>query len=174
MKNIPLTWGALGAAILIVLNLLWLLVWGIPDSDDFAMGEVIGYATIVIALVPVFFGIRRVRDRVFGGVIPFWKACLAGLGIIVWPGVAFALYNLLYVYVIDPDFSEKYMAYALESARSRMNAAEFEQYAATMEAQSALYADPFFQSLVMFLTVFLVGLVVVIISALVLRRRSAS
>lgn len=118
----------------------------------------------------VFFGIKRYRDDVGGGALSFWKGVGVGLAITVVPSVAFALYNLLYVKLIDPGFSEKYMQYTLDSARADMSAEEFETYAAQLESQSAMLTDPLIQTVLMFLTVFLIGVVVAIISSLILRR----
>ena len=59
-----LYYGGIGAAIMIGVNLLVLLVTGIPDAEDFAMGEIVGYTTIVAALaIPIYLGVREYRDK---------------------------------------------------------------------------------------------------------------
>ena len=170
MKHVLVRYGLISALILIGINVATLIIFGIPGPDDYAVGEVIGYATIIVALVPVFFGVRYYRDRVAGGTISFWKGISVGLAIATIPSLAFAIYNLIYVEVIDPEFGDKYMQYSLDTARAQMSPAEFESYAAQLESQSALFNDPLVQTVVMFLTVFLIGAVVSIISAIALRR----
>ncbi len=170
MKNVLIRYGLISALILIGINVIFLLALGIPGPEDYKLGEIIGYSAIFVALVPVFFGIKHYRDEINGGVLSFWKGIGVGLAIAMVPSAAFAIYNLLYVKVIDPEFSEKYMQYTLDSARADMSAAEFESYAAQLETQSAMLTDPLVQTVVMFLTVFLIGVVVAIASAIILRR----
>lgn len=170
MKHVLIRYGLISALILIGINAATLVLFGIPGPDDYAFGEVVGYATIIVALVPVFFGVKYYRDQIADGVLSFWKGTSVGLAIATVPSLAFAVYNLVYVEVIDPEFGEKYMQYSLDTARAEMSAAEFESYAAQLESQSALFTDPLVQTIVMFLTVFLIGAVVSIISAIVLRR----
>lgn len=174
MKHVILRYGLIGALILIGLNVAVLILLGIPDADDYALGEVIGYSSIFVALVPVFFWIKQYRDEVGGGALSFWKGIGVGVAIATVPSVAFAVYNLVYVKVIDPDFSEKYMQYSLDSARADMSADEFERYASQLEAQSAMLTDPLFQTVLMFLTVFLIGVVVAILSSIILRQTPAT
>ena len=64
MKRMLLYYGGIGAAIMIGVNLLVLLVTGIPDAEDFAMGEIVGYTMIVAALaIPIYLGVREYRDK---------------------------------------------------------------------------------------------------------------
>lgn len=170
MNNVFLRFGLISTLILIGINALTLLVLGVPGPEDYKLGEIIGYSTIIVALVPVFFGIKQYRDEIGGGVLSFWKGTGVGLAIATVPSVAFAIYNLFYVKVIDPEFSEKYMQYSLDSAQAEMSAAEFESYAAQLESQSAMLTDPLVQTILMFLTVFLIGILFAIVSSIILRR----
>jgi hypothetical protein len=104
----------------------------------------------------------------------FWKGVGVGSGVSLLPSAAFALYNWIFVTWLDPEFNQKYFTYAIEKARLEMSPAEFEAYSARMESQASLFGDPWLMAVVMFLTVFLIGLVISIISALVLQRKHAS
>ncbi len=151
-----LYYGGIGAAIMIGVNLLVLLITGIPDAEDFAMGEIIGYTTIVAALaIPIYLGVREYRDKMSDGSISFGKAWLVGIVITELPALAFAAYNLLYVKVIDPDFMQKYM-----------------DYQGTTETQSALMTNMVFQTVVMYVTVLLVGIGLSLLLAIFLRRKA--
>lgn len=173
MNRPIIRFGLISAAILIGVNLVTLAILGVPGPEDYAVGEIIGYATILVALIPIFFGIKAYRDRVSGGEIGFWRGVGVGAGIAALPSIAFALYNMIYVTWIDPDFNQTYLAHLRESARAEMSPAEFDQYAAQLEAQQAMFTDPIFQSVLMFLTVFLIGLVIAAISALILQRKQS-
>ena len=173
MKRMLLYYGEIGAAIMIGVNLLVLLVTGIPDAEDFAMGEIVGYTTIVAALaIPIYLGVREYRDKMSGGGISFGKAWLVGIVVTQLPAVAFAAYNLLYVKVIDPDFTQKYMDYQTELARASMTAEEFQAFEATMGAQSPLLTNIAFQTLVMYVTVLLIGIGLSLLLAIFLRRKA--
>lgn len=173
MKRMLLYYGGIGAAIMIGVNLLVLLITGIPDAEDFAMGEVIGYTTIVVALaIPIYLGVREYRDKMSDGSISFGKGWLVGLVITELPALAFAAYNLLYVKVIDPDFTQKYMDYQTESARASMTAEEFQVFESTMASQNILLTNIAFQTVVMYLTVLLIGLGISLLLAIFLRRKA--
>jgi hypothetical protein len=173
MKRMLLYYGGIGAAIMIGVNLLVLLIMGIPDAEDFAMGEVIGYTTIVVALaIPIYLGIREYRDKMSDGSISFGKAWLVGIVITELPALAFAAYNLLYVKVIDPDFTQKYMDYQTESARASMTAEEFQVFESTMASQNILLTNIAFQTVVMYVTVLLIGLGLSLLLAIFLRRKA--
>ena len=173
MKRMLLYYGGIGAAIMIGVNLLVLLIMGIPDAEDFAVGEIIGYTTIVAALaIAIYLGVKEYRDKMSGGGISFGKAWLVGIVITELPAVAFAAYNLLYVKVIDPDFMQKYMDYQTELARASMTAEEFQAFEATMGAQSPLLTNIAFQSLVMYVTVLLIGIGLSLLLAIFLRRKA--
>lgn len=174
MQRIVIRYGLISALILVGISVVVLLALGVPGPEDYALGEIIGYSSIIVSLVPVFFGVKYYRDEIGGGTLSFWKGVGVGLAIATIPSLAFAIYNLVYVKWIDPEFSEKYMQYSLDSARADMTAAEFESYAAQIESQSAVLTDPLIQTVVMFLTVFLIGIAVAIISALILRRTHAA
>ena len=173
MKRMLLYYGGIGAAIMIGVNLLVLLVTGIPDAEDFAMGEIVGYTTIVAALaIPIYLGVKEYRDKMSGGGISFGKAWLVGIVVTELPAVAFAAYNLLYVKVIDPDFTQKYMDYQTELARASMTAEEFQAFEATMGAQSPLLTNIAFQTVVMYVTVLLIGIGLSLLLAIFLRRKA--
>lgn len=163
--------GLYGAAILVGINVIILLMFGVPEPGDYALGEIIGYTTIVVALIPVFFGIKQYRDRHLDGQIGFWKAVGVGIGVASFPSIVFALYNYIYVTWIDPDFTETYYEHAMQTAQAKMTAAEFQAYSAEMQAQQAMFTDPWVMTLVMFMTVFLIGVVIAAVSALVLQRK---
>lgn len=171
MNRPIIRFGLISAAILVGVNLIILLIFGVPEPEDYSLGEVIGYATIVVSLIPVYFAIKYYRDRRAENHMGFWRGVAVGVGVAAFPSVAFALYNFVYVKWIDPDFTQTYYEYSMESARSTMSAAEFQQFASEIEAQQAMFSDPLVMTVVMFLTVFLIGLVIAGVSALILHRK---
>ena len=158
MTRMLLYYGGMGAAILFAANLLVLLVMGIPGPEDFKVSEIIGYSAIVVALtVPIWLGMREYRDKMSEGAISFGKAWLVGVVVTELPAVAFAAYNLLYVNIIDPDFTQTYMEHQLNEARAAMPAEQFQVYETTI-LQNPLLTNMVFQTAVMYLTVLLIGI----------------
>lgn len=174
MNHPILRYGAICAGIVLGVNIVMLLLLGVPDEDSYDRDEVIGYVTIVISLLPIFFALKYYRDRLEDGRLGFWQGVGIGAGVAALPSVAFAIYNLIYMRWIDPEFSEKYLRYTLEKARESMSVEEFQQYTAQIEAQQAAFSDPLFLTAIMFLTVFLIGMLVTIVSAFVLQRKSVT
>lgn len=172
MNHPILRYGAIATGILLGVNIFVLLLFGVPDENSYAIGEVVGYATIVLSLLPIFFALKYYRDVYGDGRLGFWKGVGIGAGISALPAVAFAIYNMIYVRWIDPEFTEKYLRYSLDKATESMSADQLQQYTAQLEAQQAMYSDPFFQGAIMFLTVFLIGMLITIASALLLQRKS--
>ena len=76
MKKIVLTFGLISGALLSAM-----MVAMIPFIDQIGMdhGMVIGYTTMVLAFLLVFFGIRSYRETVGDGPISFGRALSVGL-----------------------------------------------------------------------------------------------
>jgi hypothetical protein len=129
---------------------------------------------MVLAFLLVFFGIRSYREEVGEGTISFGKAFQVGILITLVACVVYVLAWQVVYWGFYPDFLDQYSAHAVEKARA---AGESEAAIREMEADMAswgkLYQNPFFNAGITFLEVFPVGLIVSLISAAILRRRSS-
>ncbi|MDD7884720.1 DUF4199 domain-containing protein [Flavivirga sp. 57AJ16] len=139
---------------------------------DFGTLEVLGYASIFVSLSFVYFGIKHCRDRINNGIISFKNALCIGLAISAISGMAIGLLDVVYVTVINPDFVIEYKTYALEGMKSTLSATEFELEKATLEEQMKLFENPVFAGLIMFITVFVIGIIVSLIASLILQRKN--
>ena len=168
MKKIVLTFGLISGAIVSVLMLAT-----VPFMHQIGMtrGMVIGYTTMVLAFLLVFFGIRSYRENVGEGRISFGRALSVGL-LIMLITCAFYVITWEFVYFnFMPDFAEKYAAFALEDARSKgASAAELAQQAEEMKKFQVLYNNIFYNVAFTLLEPLPVGLIMTFISALILRR----
>jgi len=168
MKKIVLTFGLISGAIVSALMLAT-----VPFMHRIGMngGMVLGYTTMVLAFLLVFFGIRSYRENVGGGRISFGRALSVGL-LIMLITCAFYVITWEFVYFnFMPDFAEKYAAFALEDARSKgASAAELAQQAEEMKKFQVLYNNIFYNVAFTLLEPFPVGLIMTFISALILRR----
>ena len=144
------------------------------DQIGFDRGAIIGYATMILAFLVVYVGMRSYRDTVLAGVIGFGRAFKVGISITLIVSVCYvAAWEVIY-HTMAPDFAEKYSAYAIEKTRaSGASAAQIEAQRQKMTAFQEQYKNPLVNIGMTFLEVFPVGVVVVLVSAAVLSRRKA-
>jgi hypothetical protein len=142
------------------------------DSIGFDRGEVIGYTTMVLAFLLVFFGVRSYRDNVAGGSVSFGRAFAVGALIAVVASVCYvATWQLVY-YKLAPDFVAKYQAYTIEKARaSGESQAAIHKRVADMQRFAELYKNPAINVAITFIEPLPVGLVIALVSAGILRRQ---
>jgi len=168
MTRVVLVFGLLAGA---VLSVMMVVQAAFIDEIGFDRGEIIGYTTMVVAFLMVFFGIRSYRDSIYGGTITFWQAVRIGLLITLVASVCYVTTWEVIYYWFAPDFVEKYGAYMVEQARQ---AGATEQELAAKTAEMArfreMYKNPLINAGMTLIEVFPVGLVVTLISAAILRR----
>lgn len=74
----------------------------IGDSPDtYEIGEVIGYASIAVSLFFVYFGMKDYKQKLGPKDFKFFKALQTGLLITLFPSVAFGLYNVIYIEILN-------------------------------------------------------------------------
>lgn len=139
-------------------------------QPDYGLGEVIGYAAMFLSLATIFVAIKQFRDREGHGTISFGSALKMGVLITLIVASVFVVFDALYITVIEPDWSANYQQYTLKQMESS-GATEAEIEA--MNAQFAAYegtSGVIFIQVVMFFTVFIIGLLISLISAAVLKK----
>lgn len=169
MKRIVLTFGLISGAIM---SVLMLSTVPFMHKIGFNRGMVLGYTTMVLAFLLVFFGIRSYRENVGNGYISFGRALSVGL-LIMLITCAFYVITWEFVYFnFMPDFAEKYGAFMLENMRAAgASAQEIAAKAEEMKRFKVLYDNIFFNVAMTFLEPLPVGLIMTFISALILRRK---
>ena len=115
MKRIVLKFGLIGGGLLALM-----LVATVPfvDKIGFDYGMVLGYTTMVLAFLLVFFGIRSYRETIGEGQISFGKALGVGLLIMTVCTLCYVVTWEIVYFNLLPDFGDKYAAYAIEKARA--------------------------------------------------------
>lgn len=172
MKSIVLKFGLISGVILGAMTaiMLPLCMKGIVDFDQ---QEVVGYTSMFLAFLLVFFGVRTYRDTVCGGTIRFGKAFQVGILItLVTCAVYVTAWEIVYWGFI-PDFEEAYTAHLLaRMQRDGAPAAEIAAMKTRMAQFKELYKNPLFNIGMTFMEVFPVGLIMTLVSAAILRRRT--
>jgi Protein of unknown function (DUF4199) len=171
MKSYVLTWGLISGSVLAALSAIFIPLC-MSGAIDFAYGQLIGYASMVAAFMVVFYGIRKYRDD-RGGSITFGQAFKVGiLMALVTCAVYVVAWEIVYWGFI-PDFEDKYAAIALDRARQEGASAEkIAELQRQMAQFKAWYKNPVYNVLITFVEVFPVGLVMTLISAAILRRKT--
>ena len=169
MKKTVLTFGTISGA---MISAMMLLTIPFMDRIGFERGEILGYSSMVLAFLLIYFGVRSYRDHVAGGTISFGRALKVGALIAaVASGWYVATWQLIY-YRLTPDFVVKYQAHTIDKARAD---GETEEQIAKRQADMAkfaeLYRNPAVNVAITFLEPLPVALVMALVSAGVLSRR---
>src|SRR5262245_19275899 len=171
MRKIVLTYGLIAGAILSVLMMATL---PFLERIGFDRGMVIGYTTMVMAGLMIYFGVKSYRDNVLGGRISFGRAFATGMLISAIAGICYVATWEFVQYKFLPDFADKYAAHEIDKAR-RNGATEAE--IATKQTEMAefkeMYKNPLISIAFTFLEPLPVGLLFSLVSAAVHSRKRA-
>jgi hypothetical protein len=168
MKQIIFRYGIIAMLVVVVLGFINCLV--IQPEVGYTASEIGGYLTIVVSMIFVFLGIRYYRNHVNNGTLSFGRGMKVGVLIVTIPSVAFGLFSLLYSRVINPEWQQEYYDHALESLKQNTAPEKLQAAIDKLESQRELFSSPVMEFLIMFVTVFVIGLIVTIISSLTLKR----
>jgi hypothetical protein len=172
MRQIVLTFGLIGGALL---ALMMLATLPFLDQIGFDRGLIVGYTTMVLAFVMVYFGVRSYRDSVGGGAVSFGRAFMVGLLITAVITVCYVVTWQIMYFGFMPDFLDNYAAFALEKARQGgASEADLARQAKELDAFITSYQNPLVNIAFTALEPLPVGLVFTLVTAGVLGRKPAS
>jgi hypothetical protein len=173
MKKTILTFGLISGAIS---SLMMALAMPLEDKIGFGTGaEILGYTTIVLSLLLVFFGIRSYRDQALGGRITFTQAFAAGISITLISCICYVVTWEVIYFNFLPDFTAKYSAHLVEKAKaSGASPAAIQAKLVEIQKFQKMYDNPFFNAMITFIEPFPIGLAITVISAAVLRKKEAA
>jgi hypothetical protein len=171
MKKILLTYGLASGAIS---SLLMVATIPFEHQIGFNRALLVGYTTIVLSFLLVFFGVRSYRDNVENGHITFAKAFIVGMSITLITCICYvATWEILY-FNFMPDYMDKYAAYMVEKSKAAgATPAAIQAQLQEMQRSKDLYNNNFLYNVAMtFIEPFPVGLVITLISAALLRKKA--
>lgn len=172
MQRIVLTFGLIGGVVIAVMMALTL---PLQDQIGFDRGAIVGYTTMVLAFLMVYFGVRSYRDSVAGGALTFGRAFTVGLLITGVITVCYVVTWQVMYYGFMPDFIDKYTAFALEKARlSGASESELATQAKKLAEFATMYKNPLVNIAFSFLEPLPVGLVFTLVTAGVLGRKKTA
>jgi len=169
VKKTVLTFGLISGVISSSLMVCFIPFYNRIGNDR---ALILGYTSIVLSFLLVYFGIRSYRDNVGDGHISFAK----GFGV----GICITLISCLF-YVgtwevlsrtVFQDFMDKYSAAMIAKAQaSGKSAQEVQAKIDEIQQMKVNYANPVYRMLMTFIEPFPIGLLITLISAAVLRKK---
>ena len=170
MKRTVLTFGIIAG---VMLSVMMCATIPFMDRIGFDKGYIIGYTTMVLAFLMVFFGIRSYRDNVGGGQISFGRAFAVGALIMLIGCIFYVVTWEIIYFKFMPDFAEKYASYVEEKARAAgKSAAELAALRQQVNQLKPLLDNPLTNAAFAFIEPLPVGLVMTLVSAAILRRKN--
>lgn len=143
------------------------------ENYDMSRGELIGYATMILALTAVFIGVKNYRDQLPAQAISFGQAFMVGLYIVLVASSVYVIGWLIYSNIMMPDFMDQYVSSQLKSMQEAgASAVEIKAKQDEFDMYAEMYKNPFIKVGLTFMEIFPIGLVVALISAAVLKRKA--
>lgn len=169
MKKTVLTFGIISGAMMAAMMFATL---PFVDRIGFDKGAIVGYTTMILAFMLVFFGIRSYRENVGHGHITFGRAFAVGILITFVACIGYVIaWEILY-FNFMPDFLDKYAAYVIDKAKaSGASQQMIDAKVQEMNAFKSMYNNPLLNVLMTFTEPFPVGLIVTLVSAAILRKK---
>lgn len=172
MKKTVWTFGLISGCIL---SAMMLLTIPFMDRIGYDRGMVIGYTTMVLAFLLVYFGVRSYRDNVAGGTVGFGRAMAVGSLIVVIASACYVVTWEVVYFNFAPDFVANMQAHMLEEVRaSGASAEEIQRRVVEMQEFAEMYQNPAINAAITFLEPLPVGIVFALFSAGILSRRRRS
>jgi hypothetical protein len=172
MKKTVLTFGLIAGVLISVLMDCSLLLANKIGSGH---SMLLGYTIMVASFLLIYFGIRSYRDNILNGQISFGRAFSCGILIALITTVCYvATWEILY-FNFMPHFMDGYFAAEIHKVQSAgLDPATTAAKVAEIEHSQQMYQNPFVNMAYTFIEPLPVGLIITLISAAVLRRKTAA
>jgi len=173
MKKVVLTFGFISGLIVVILMLSSMSLK--HYKADFHLAEVIGYASMIVSLSMVFFGVRSYRDNYLNGSISFSKAFQVGILITLISACMYVAGWMIYSEITGPAMMNEYFQHSInEINTSAASATEKAAKIKEVEMWREYYKNPLIKMGLTFMEILPVGLIVTLLSAFILKRKNTS
>ncbi len=174
MKKIVLIYGLVAG---LIMGGMFFISMPMMMNGNMKNGQLIGYATMVIALSTIFIGTKTYRDRYLGGMIKFGRAFLVGLYISLIASFLYATGWEIFLAsqkMNGTDFMDFYVECQVDQLeKSGASPEKIAQVKAQADAGYGWYNSlPLRFLFTMLAESFPVGLIVSLISAAILKRNT--
>jgi hypothetical protein len=159
MKQVLLKYGLRAGIILTVLSASnWFFLSGILNYSN---SEIFGYLSILVALSSIPLSIRYYQLQQPTQSISLKEIWSLGMGISTLAAAFMYVYSALFFYYAGDNF--------VKWTQVNMDAVQWQKMQAQMATMPSYFLSPWFQALVMFVTVFLIGFIITLTCALVVK-----
>ncbi|HEY4197819.1 MAG TPA: DUF4199 domain-containing protein [Mucilaginibacter sp.] len=135
----------------------------------------LGYSTMLVAFSLIFVAVKNSRDKFNGGFISFGKALQIGLLITLIASTIYVAAWLISYYYMNSDYLDKYAAHVLAKMKTDgASAAELQKKTTELQNFREMYQNPFFNAMMTYLEILPMGIVISLIAAFILKRKSDS
>jgi hypothetical protein len=170
MRKIVLTFGLIAGAILSALMFIT-----IPFHDRIGFetgGLVVGYTSMVLAFLLIYFGVRSYRDHVGAGQVTFGRAFQVGILIMLVASACYVISWEIVYHTFFPDFVSKYADHVMAKARAAgATGAQLAAQQQQMAQFAEMYKNPLLRAGMTLLEPLPVGLVFTLLTSWLLSRR---
>lgn len=170
MQKIVLKFGLLSGAVLSALMFI-----SIPFHDQIGFesgGLIVGYTSMVLAFLLIYFGVRSYRDDVGGGQVTFGRAFKVGLLIMLVASACYVISWEIVYHNFFPDFVTKYAAHVIVKARAGgATEAQIAAQQAEMARFAEMYKNPVIRAGMTLLEPLPVGILFTLLTSWLLSRR---
>jgi len=169
MKKTVWTFGLISGALV---SAMMAATLPFQDETGFDHSLLLGFTTMVLSFLLIYFGVRSYRDNVGKGTVGFGRALVVGSLIGLVASMCYvATWEVMY-FKFMPDFMTKYGARELEKARAGgASEADLAQKKLEFDKFEKMYQNPAINAAYTSIEPLPVALVVALISAGVLSRR---
>ena len=170
MKKVVLTFGLIAGVIISVLMDGSLLIANKIGSGH---SMLLGYTMMVASFLLIYFGVRSYRDNNLAGQISFGRAFACGILIALITTVIYvATWEIIY-FTFIPHFMDGYFAAQIHKVQSAgFDPATAAAKIAAIQHSQQLYQNPFVNMAYTFIEPLPVGILITLISAALLRRKT--
>jgi hypothetical protein len=147
---------------------------GSGETDGGSGRMIIGFIAMAVAFSFIFVGVKNYRDKQTGGTITFGKGFLLGFMISLIASTLYVITWGVEFHFFMPDFMDKYSAIQVKQLQeSGISGAALDKALKSIESANYNYKNnPFFFAMYTYMEILPVGILITLISALILRRKT--
>src|SRR5688500_3200305 len=102
MKQTAIRYGIYSVLIILILSSVHVFI--LIKNLSYDQMEIAGYLIMLLSMIFFYFGLRYYRDEKNNGILTFGQGLKLGTLIVLFPSIAFGLFDVLYVKVLNPNW----------------------------------------------------------------------
>ncbi|MBD1391966.1 DUF4199 domain-containing protein [Mucilaginibacter glaciei] len=171
MKRNVIVFGLLSGALISTFTVITMAVC--YRSPQFEGSMVMGFSAMLIAFSFIFVAVKNYRDKYNDGFVSFGKAFQIGLLISLIGSTMYVLAWATEYHFFMPDWMERYTAHSLQTLHASGKSANvIAEKTKEIKAMNESYKSPVIFTLYTYAEILPMGILVSLIAALILKRKS--